>query len=58
MPGAAQLLTPKDWAAVAAAVAPDPPFGDIVEARFQELRSEIAGNGHVLRHEEVSPRKP
>ena len=51
MPRAAQLLTQKDWAAVTAAVPPDPLFGDVVEARFQELRSQIAGDVRVLRQE-------
>jgi len=58
MPRAAQLLTQKDWAAVTAAVPPDPLFGDVVEARFQELRSQIAGDVRVWRQEQVSPRKP
>jgi len=43
MPRAAQLLTAEDWAAVASSVVPDPLFGDVVEARFQELRSQLAG---------------
>ena len=55
MPRAAQLLTQKDWAAVTAAVPPDPLFGDIVEARFQELRSQLAGDVRVLRQEQVFP---
>jgi hemerythrin-like domain-containing protein len=58
MPRAAQLLTQRDWDAVEANVPPDPLFGDVVEARFQELRSQIAGNVGVLRQEQVSPRKP
>ena len=58
MPRAAQLLTAEDWAAVASSVVPDPLFGDVVEARFQELRSQIAGDVRVLRQEQVSPRKP
>jgi hemerythrin-like domain-containing protein len=58
MPRAAQLLTQQDWAAVTAAVPPDPLFGDVVEARFQQLRSQIAGDVRVLRQEQVSPRKP
>jgi hemerythrin-like domain-containing protein len=58
MPRAAQLLTQKDWAAVTAAVPPDPLFGDVVEGRFQELRSQIAGDVRVLRQEQVFPRKP
>jgi len=44
IPRAVQLLTPADWAAVAAAVpaAPDPLFGNDFEARYRELRREIA----------------
>ena len=44
MPRASQLLTEEDWAAVAAAVpaSPDPLFGDNLEARFRELRRELA----------------
>jgi hemerythrin-like domain-containing protein len=44
MPGAAQVLTREDWAAVDAAVpaAHDPLFGDDVAARFRELRRLIA----------------
>jgi hemerythrin-like domain-containing protein len=44
LPRAAQLLTQEDWAAVAAAVPahPDPLFGDDFEARYQELRRQIA----------------
>ena len=40
LPRAAQLLTPEDWAAVAAAVppGPDPLFGDNVGERYRELR--------------------
>ena len=44
IPRAAQLLTPGDWAAVAAA-APggfDPLFGEASEARYRELRRQIA----------------
>ena len=53
MPRAAQLLTQEDWAAVAATVpaTPDPLFGDDVEARFRELRRQIAGDVRVLRQE-------
>jgi hemerythrin-like domain-containing protein len=58
IPRAAQLLTQKDWAAVTAAVPPDPLFGDVVEARFQELRSQIAGDVRMWRQEQASPRKP
>ena len=44
IPRAAELLTPQDWAAVAAAVpaGPDPLFGEDVEARFRKLRRQIA----------------
>ena len=44
IPRAAELLTPKDWAAVAAAVTakPDPFFGEDIEARFRKLRRQIA----------------
>lgn len=44
IPRAAELLTPQDWAAVAAAVAagPDPLFGEDVEARYRKLRRQIA----------------
>lgn len=44
MPRAVQVLTEKDWAAVAAAVpvSPDPLFGDIVLERFVALRRKIA----------------
>ena len=44
MPRAAKLLTQEDWATVAATVpaTPDPLFGDDVEARFKELRKQIA----------------
>ena len=43
LPRAAQLLTPSDWAAVAAAPAgADPLFGDDSEARYRELRRRIA----------------
>lgn len=39
IPRAVQLLTPDDWAAVAAVQAdPDPAFGDDVEPRYRELR--------------------
>lgn len=43
LPRAAQLLTPADWAAVAAAVpaGADPLFGDDVGARYRELRVQI-----------------
>ena len=43
IPRAAELLTPQDWAAVAAAVpaGPDPLFGEDVEARFRKLRRQI-----------------
>ncbi len=43
LPRAEQVLTPEDWAAVAAAVSavPDPLFGDDVGARYRELRKQI-----------------
>jgi hemerythrin-like domain-containing protein len=42
IPRAAQLLTPSDWAAVAAAPADaDPLFGEDFEARYRELRRQI-----------------
>ena len=51
MPRAAQLLTQEDWAAVTATVptGPDPLFGDDVEARFRELRRQIALEAGVSR---------
>jgi len=58
MPRAAQLLTQEDWAAVAASAAADPLFGDVVEARFQELRSQLAEDVRALRPEQASTRKP
>jgi len=58
MPRAAQLLTQQDWDAVAATVPPDPLFGDDVEARFRELRRQIALEARVWRQERVSPGKP
>ncbi len=44
MPRAAQLLTPSDWAAVAAATptGADPLFGEDFEPRYRELRKKIA----------------
>jgi len=43
LPRAKELLTRADWTAVAAvSVAPDPLFGDNPEARFRELRKQIA----------------
>jgi hemerythrin-like domain-containing protein len=44
LPRAAELLTPEDWSAVAAAVPPghDPLFGDQSEERYRELRRLIA----------------
>jgi hemerythrin-like domain-containing protein len=53
MPRAAQLLTEEDWAAVAATVpvGPDPLFGDDVEARFRELRRQIAIEVRASRHD-------
>ena len=52
MPRAAELLTEEDWVAVAATVpaGPDPLFGDDVEARFRELRRQIAIEARVSRH--------
>ena len=43
IPRAAELLTPQDWAAVAAAVPAqtDPLFGEDVEARYRKLRRQI-----------------
>jgi len=51
LPRAGQLLTHKDWAEVAANVPPDPLFGDVVEARFQELRAQIAREARMSRQE-------
>ena len=53
MPRATQLLTQEDWAAVAATVpaASDTLFGDDVEARFRELRKQIALEAGVSRQE-------
>ena len=44
VPRAGEVLTPEDWAAVAAAApaSPDPLFGDDSEARYRELRRQIA----------------
>ncbi len=43
LPLAAELFTPGDWAAVAAAPAgPDPLFGEDFETRYRELRRQIA----------------
>jgi hemerythrin-like domain-containing protein len=44
VPRAAKVLTAEDWAAVAAAAAPslDPLFGEASEARYRELRRQIA----------------
>lgn len=43
LPRAARILTPEDWAEVAAALpaAPDPLFGDDVGERYQELRKRL-----------------
>lgn len=43
LPRAAQLLTPQDWAAVAAAVpaGPDPLFGPDFDARYENLRRQV-----------------
>jgi hemerythrin-like domain-containing protein len=48
IPRAAELLTPQDWAAVAAAVpaGPDPLFGEDIEARYRKLRRQIALEAH------------
>ena len=44
IPRAVELLTPADWAAVAAIpIEPDPLFGDDSDARYGELREQIAG---------------
>jgi hemerythrin-like domain-containing protein len=44
VPRAGEVLTPEDWVAVAAAApaGPDPLFGDDSEARYRELRRQIA----------------
>ena len=55
LPRAARLLTKKDWAEVAANVPPDPLFGDVVEARFQGLRAQIARDARVSRLESRKP---
>jgi hemerythrin-like domain-containing protein len=43
VPRAAQLLTPQDWAVVAAAVpaGADPLFGEVEDSRYRELRERI-----------------
>ncbi|HEY7657158.1 MAG TPA: hemerythrin domain-containing protein [Burkholderiales bacterium] len=43
LPGAARILKPDDWAAVASAVppVPDPLFGDDVGERYRELRRRL-----------------
>jgi hemerythrin-like domain-containing protein len=48
IPRAARLMTPEDWAAVAAAVPtePDPLFGEDVETHFRKLRRIIALEAH------------
>ena len=48
LPYAAKMLTPEDWADVAAAVSfmPDPMFGNDVAAQYRELRGWIAREGH------------
>ena len=53
MPRAAQLLTQEDWATVTAkgAAVSDPLFGNEVEARFRELRKQIAMEVRVSRQE-------
>lgn len=47
IPRAAELLSPRDWEAAAAAVAarPDPLFGQDIEARYRKLRRQIAVEG-------------
>lgn len=44
VPRAQQLLTPQDWQAVETAIpsGPDPLFGEDVDARYRELRRQIA----------------
>ena len=44
VPRAAALLTPQDWEAVVAAIphGPDPLFGEAPDARYRELRRQIA----------------
>jgi hemerythrin-like domain-containing protein len=53
MPRAAQLLTHEDWVAVAATVpaVSDPLFGNDVDARFRDLRKQIAMEVRVSRQE-------
>jgi len=51
LPRAGQLLTHKDWTDVVANVPADPLFGDVVEARFQELRAQIAREARMSRQE-------
>jgi hemerythrin-like domain-containing protein len=44
LPRAAKLLTPDDWAEVAASIpdGPDPLFGDDINARYRDLHMQIA----------------
>jgi hemerythrin-like domain-containing protein len=51
LPRAARLLTKQDWMEVAERVPPDPLFGDVVEARFQGLRAQLAREARVSRLE-------
>lgn len=55
MPRAAQLLSEKDWAEVAATVpdSPDPLFGESVQERFAALRNEIERDAKVSRQESI-----
>ena len=57
LPRAARLLTREDSAAVAATPAADPLFGDRVEARFHELRRQIALEARMARREQAAARK-
>ena len=54
LPRAAQLLTPDDWAAVAAAIpaAPDPLFGTAFEERYRQLRR------HMMAQDEAHVGEP
>jgi len=49
LPRAAQVLTPEDWAAVESAgpLGPDPLFGEHPQARYAELRREIASVAQI-----------
>ncbi len=50
VPRAEQLLTPQDWEAVVAAIpsGPDPLFGEDSDARYHELRRQIALESKAL----------